>query len=190
MWKYIRLFDNEDKTPWDNGKWNGQNKKWLVSVMLCIYCCSEIMIVFASVLDRILPFEYDNINDEDDIGGINDADGNMMIIIVIAGSIQSELDRVLFLHRWQTPALNLTCQSVRVLCHNLTASITQIGWQPWQSDWLNIRSYGTQNAWFLHNWPTKVKRRVQAIFISFIKSHNTFWKSKVIFTNENKITLR
>ena len=57
------------------------------------------MIVFASVLDRILPFEYDNINDEDDIGGINDADGNMMIIIVIAGSIQSELDRVLFLHR-------------------------------------------------------------------------------------------
>ena len=43
------------------------------------------MIVFASVLDRILPFEYDNINDEDDIGGINDADGNMMIIIVIAG---------------------------------------------------------------------------------------------------------
>ena len=57
------------------------------------------MIVFASVLDRILPFEYDNITDEDDIGGINDADGNMMIIIVIAGSIQSELDRVLFLHR-------------------------------------------------------------------------------------------
>ena len=33
------------------------------------------MIVFASVLDRILPFEYDNINDEDDIGGI-DYDGN------------------------------------------------------------------------------------------------------------------
>ena len=33
------------------------------------------MIVFASALDRILPFEYDNINDEDDIGGIDD-DGN------------------------------------------------------------------------------------------------------------------
>ena len=34
------------------------------------------MIVYASVLDRILPFEGDNINDEDDIGGINDDDGN------------------------------------------------------------------------------------------------------------------
>ena len=34
------------------------------------------MIVFASALDRILLFEYDDINDEDDIAGIDDDDGN------------------------------------------------------------------------------------------------------------------
>ena len=41
-----------------------------------MYCCSEIMIVFACALERILLFEGDNINDEDDIGGIDDDDDN------------------------------------------------------------------------------------------------------------------